>query len=146
MKLIETDFFYPVEADRLWSLATSYDALARVMKGIVAFDGLPEGHVQTGQKLDVGVSLFGVLPNQPYRMEILKCDGETMIMQSQEIGAGVKSWHHRMQVVPTENGSRLRDHVEIDAGWATPVFALWARYLYNARHKPRLRLLESGAF
>ena len=34
------------------------------------------------------------------------------------------------------------DRIEIDAGLMTPVFAAWARYLYRARHAPRVKLLQ----
>lgn len=146
MRTVRTDFFYPVAPERLWRLATSYDALGRVMAGLVEFDGLPEGRTRTGQEIHVQVSLFGRLPAQPYTMEVLECDDSRMILRSSERGAGVRSWNHRMKVAPAPGGSRLSDTIEIDAGLMTWAFALWARYLYTARHKPRLRLLEDGAY
>ena len=146
MKTVRTEFFYDVPPERLWRLATSYDALARVVEGLVTFEGLPEGRTRTGQKIHVRVSLFGLLPKQPYYMEVLECDDAGMILRSLEKGAGVRRWAHTMTVTPAPGGSRLADSIEIDAGMLTPVFALWAKYLYNARHKPRLRLLEEGSF
>lgn len=141
MKTIEIEHDYAVPADRLWALVTDYDALAEVMAGIVAFDGLPQGRTQTGQSFEVMVSLFGKLPQQPYQMEILACDDDAMVLRSSEKGAGVKSWRHCLTVTSTPKGCRLTDRIEIDAGWLTPVFALWAGFLYRARHKPRLRIL-----
>ncbi|MQQ10463.1 hypothetical protein GFB49_18520 [Epibacterium sp. SM1979] len=127
-------------------MATDYAALSEVMEGLVSFEGLPAGRTQTGQRLEVMVSLFGKLPAQPYRMEVLECDNQRMILRSSERGAGVKTWLHSLKVTKIETGSRLHDRIEIDAGMLTPVFALWARYLYRARHKPRLRLFESGRY
>lgn len=112
------------------------------MTGIASFKGLPTGRTKTGQTLNVMVSLFGKFPDQPYAMEILECDDDRMILRSSEHGAGVKSWRHTLTVTETESGSRLRDHIEIDAGLMTSVFALWAKYLYGARHKPRLAYLQ----
>ena len=132
---------YDVPAAQLWALVTDYKALVQVMEGIVSFEGLPEGRVETGQKIDVTVSLFGILPNQPYRMEVLECDNANMFFRSSETGAGVKSWHHTARVIETETGCRLIDEIDIDAGWRTPLFRVWARFLYTARHRPRLRLL-----
>ena len=132
---------YAAAPERLWALVTDYGALGEVMKGIAEFEGLPEGRTETGQKLDVMVSLFGRFPPQPYHMEVLECDDDRMILRSSEVGAGVKSWNHTLTVTPHAGGSRLTDRIEIDAGWLTPVFALWARHMYSARHKPRLRLL-----
>lgn len=146
MKTVHLTHDYPVSPERLWTLATDYGALARVMEGVVAFEGLPEGRVQEGQKIDVMVSLFGKLPKQPYHMEVVECDDSRMVLRSSEKGAGVKEWRHTMRVTPAPGGSRLTDTIEIEAGLLTGAFALWARYLYGARHKPRLRLLESGDF
>ncbi|GGX52283.1 hypothetical protein GCM10007385_21190 [Tateyamaria omphalii] len=146
MRVVTVENDYPVSAARLWALATDYSALSEVMRGLASFEGLPSGRTQTGQRLEVMVSLFGKLPAQPYRMDVLECDDQRMILRSSERGAGVKSWLHSLTVIETETGSRLHDHIEIDAGMMTPVFALWARYMYQARHKPRLRLLDSGRY
>ncbi|KAJ04716.1 SRPBCC family protein [Sulfitobacter mediterraneus] len=141
MKTVEIEHDYAVPAERLWALVTDYDALAVVMAGIVSFDGLPEGRTRTGQSFDLMVSLFGKLPPQPYHMEVVLCDDDAMVLRSSEKGAGVKSWEHCLTVTPTAQGSRLTDRIEIDAGWMTPIFARWAKFLYRARHKPRLRIL-----
>lgn len=146
MRIVTVQNDYPVSASRLWALATDYAALSEVMEGLVSFEGLPAGRTQTGQRLEVMVSLFGKLPAQPYRMEVLECDNQRMILRSSERGAVVKTWLHSLKVTKIETGSRLHDRIEIDAGMLTPVFALWARYLYRARHKPRLRLFESGRY
>lgn len=146
MKTVVVENDYPASAERLWALATDYAALGEVMEGIVHFEGLPPGRTQTGQKVDVMVSLFGRLPAQPYSMKVLECDDARRVLRSSEKGAGVKSWRHTLTVTETATGSRLRDVIEIDAGWLTPVFARWAKYLYGARHKPRLRLLREGRF
>ena len=142
MKTVLIENEYAVAPEKLWAIVTDYDALAEVMKGIAAFEGLPTGRTKTGQKLSVMVSMFGKLPNQPYFMEILECDNTSMILRSSERGAGVKSWLHTLTVTETAAGSRLTDHIEIDAGMLTTVFALWAKYLYGARHKPRQKLLQ----
>ncbi|GAA6178505.1 SRPBCC family protein [Sulfitobacter pacificus] len=138
--LVEND--YTVAPDRLWAVATDYDALAEIMQGIASFEGLPKGRAQTGQKMNVMVSLFGRFPKQPYYMEVLECDEAQMILRSSEKGAGVRSWRHTLTVTETAFGSRLTDHIEIDAGILTPFFAAWAKYLYSARHKPRQKFLH----
>ena len=116
------------------------------MRGLIAFEGLPEGRARTGQKFTVMVSLFGKFPPQPYSIEVLGCDDEARVLRSSERGAGVKSWHHTLSVEPTETGCCLTDRIDIDAGWLTPLFGLWAKYLYRKRHGPRLRLLMSNRF
>ena len=69
-----------------------------------------------------------------------------MRFRSNEQGAGVEIWRHEMTVIPEGPGCRLRDVIEIEAGWKTPLVTAWARHLYRSRHEPRLRLLEAGVF
>lgn len=147
MKTIHLTHSYAAPARAVWDIAIDYDCLAEVVEGLISFDGLPAGKVQAGQKADVMVSLFGKLPAQPYHMEVLEFDDGNMMLKSSEHGAGVKSWCHTLHVTSTEAGCQISDLIEIDAGWATPIFALWGRYLYRKRHGVRLRILERrGAF
>jgi len=141
VKRLRLQHDYPVAPETLWALVTDYVALAEVIRGIVHFEGLAVGRTDTGQRLEVRVSLFGKLPPQPYHIEVVHRDDVGRVLESSERGAGVRSWRHRLRVEPTAPGSRLTDEIEIDAGWLTPLFALRAGYLYRARHKPRLRLL-----
>lgn len=134
---------YPFPADRVWQVATDLDHLRRVTEGMLAFRDLPSGGIHAAQVLEVVVSLFGRLPYQPYRMTVEALDDAAMWFQSDEAGAGVTVWRHRLRVVPTETGSRIEEQIEIGAGLATPLFLLWARVMYRARHKPRLRLLDT---
>ena len=141
MRTVHVENEYDVPPEKLWAIVTDYDALAFVMKGMMSFEGLPKGRTHTGQKMTVMVSLFGKLPAQPYHMEVLECDDDAMILRSCEHGAGVKSWRHTLSVSKTATGCTLTDTIEIDAGALTFIFALWARFLYQKRHKPRLVLL-----
>ena len=142
MRTVKLEHNYSAPAAELWTIATDYDALNELMKGIASFEGLPSGRTKTGQKMSVLVSLFGILPKQSYFIEVLECDDVGMVLRSSERGAGVKSWHHTMTVTETATGCRLTDRIEIDAGVLTFAFAKWAQYLYSARHKPRQRMLK----
>jgi len=142
MKTVILEHEYAATAQEVWALATDLDALKQIMEGVVRFDGMPSGRVFQGQRINVLVSLFGKLPPQPYFMEVLECDNDAMVLRSVEKGAGVKSWRHRLSVESQGSGCRLRDVIEIDAGWMTWAFAIWARYLYRKRHEPRVRLLN----
>lgn len=134
MKTIHLTHHYPAPARAVWEIAIDFACLAEVMEGLITFEGLPDGRVQPGQKLEVMVSLFGRLPAQPYHMEVIDFDDAEMVLKSSERGAGVKSWQHTLRVTPTDTGCQMTDTIRIDAGWATPLFALWARYLYRKRH------------
>ncbi len=133
---------YPFSAEHVWAVATDLDHLQTVTRGLLEFRDLPSGQIHDGQHIKVQVSLFGKLPYQPYEMTVVTCDQATMSFQSEEVGAGVKSWRHVLTVVPTDTGSRIEEEITIDAGIATRVFATWARFLYRKRHMPRLRILE----
>lgn len=142
MRTIELTHHYAVPPERLWALVTDYNALAEVMRGLVRFDGLPPGRTRTGQRFEVQVRLFGRLPPQPYVMEVLQCDDIGRVLRSAEHGMGVDTWRHTLRVTEIPGGrSTLSETVEIDAGWRTPIFAAWARFMYGARHRPRLRML-----
>jgi len=65
---------YPVDADTLFALASDLDALDAVSKPFVVFDHLPSGPIRAGQVIDVDVSIFGLLPSQPYRMHVVECN------------------------------------------------------------------------
>jgi ligand-binding SRPBCC domain-containing protein len=146
LKTVYVENSYPYAAERVWALATDFASFTEVMDGIVTFEGLPEGRTTTGQKIAVKVSVFGKLPKQDYQMDVIECDDQAMLLRSSERGAGIRSWKHTLRVIPTDDGCTLTDTIEIDAGWKTAVFVLWARYVYNARHKPRLRILARGDF
>ena len=143
MKTVRLAHEYASNAKDVWRLATDLDALSKIMDGVISFEGLPSGRVYQGQKITVQVSLFGKLPSQPYFMEVLQCDDEAMVLRSFERGAGVKSWRHTLTVEPQQSGSRLVEVIDIDAGWMSWAFALWARFLYRKRHKPRVQMLAA---
>lgn len=146
MQVVELEHRYDASARRVWAMATDYDSLARVCRGLLSFRGLPEGRTEEGQRLKVKVSLFGVLPPQDYEMHVIQCDDETMLLRSEEFGSGVERWAHTLRVSGDEDSATLSDRIEIEAGWLTPIFSAWARVLYARRHAPRVAMLQAGAF
>lgn len=140
-KTLRFEHQYPVDPDRLFALVSDLDTLDAVSKPWVQFHHLPSGSVQTGQIIDVALSLFGVLPVRPYRMHVVLCDPEARRLRSEEDGMGVHKLTHEVEVRPTRDGSVLFDRIEIDAGWLTPIIATYAWIVYRWRHHIRLRLL-----
>lgn len=133
---------YNVPADTLWNITKNLDALVEMNSGMVKMEGVPSGDMYSGQQIHAQVSLFGMLPKQPYGITVLEVDDVNRLFRSTEQGSGVKSWNHLGRVEETAQGSRLIDEIDIDAGWKTPLVVAWANRLYRARHKPRLKLLE----
>lgn len=138
---IESSHDYACAPADLWALVTDFQALAEVCKPLIAFAGLPQGRCEQGMTATVDVRLFGILPPQPYAMKVIEQNDTEMWLRSYEQGAGVKSWRHKLRVTAQGPRSRLTDHIEIDAGFLTPLVAWWGRNLYAHRHKRRLRLL-----
>lgn len=141
MRTVHLSHIYAHPPYAVWAVATDLDCLKDAVRGLLTFKGMPSGAIEEGQVLDVTVSLFGVLPAQPYRMEILTCDAQKMCFVSREQGMGVEHWQHSLRIVPHADGAELIDEIEIEAGWRTPIIAAWARYMYRRRHKPRLVML-----
>lgn len=133
---------YAFPAQAVWQVATDLDHLKIVTEGLLAFRDLPSGRIAEGQTLDVQVSLLGLLPYQPYRMQVVHSDDEQMRFASEEQGVGVKVWRHRLHVVSTATGAQLHETIEIDAGWKTPLFVAWARFMYRRRHPRRVGILR----
>lgn len=143
MKTVTLEHFYPANPKDVWGLAIDLDAFHEIMDHMITFEGLPSGKIFKGQSIDVKTSLFGKLPKQPYHMEVVECDHDQMMFLSSERGSGVKKWQHRLTIVPHEDGALLTDRIEIEANikLLTPLFALWAKHMYEARHQPRLKIL-----
>lgn len=133
---------YPVDADQLFRLVTDLDTLEAVTKPWVRIDHLPSGQVREGQVIDVAMSVFGVLPMQPYRMRVVSLDAQARTMVSVEDGLGVNRLRHALSVTEDGDGAVLCDRIEIDAGWLTAPVMIWARITYRWRHHVRMRLLS----
>lgn len=141
MQVVEECHDYPVPPERLWALVTDLDNLEAMNTPLIKFTALPDGHLHTGLVIDTHVSVYGVLPAQPYRIEVLTCDDDAMLVETAESGSGVRNWNHTITVIPTTTGARLTDRIEIDAGFLTFAYVWWARKLYRHRDAPRRTLL-----
>ncbi|MDU9003479.1 hypothetical protein [Sedimentitalea todarodis] len=125
-------------------MAIDLDVLETVSRPWVQFDHLPSGPAQIGQRIDVALSLFGVLPAQPYSMHVVTCDTEARVLRSEEHGIGIARLVHELEVKPADTGAIQIDRVEIDAGWQTGMAALWVSTIYRWRHRILRRLIEAG--
>ncbi len=135
---------YAADPDRVFALATDLDTLEAVTRPWVQIHHLPSGPVRQGQVIDVGLSLFSLAPVRPYTIRIEACDATARRMRSVEEGVGVRRLVHDLEVCPDGDGARLIDRVEIEAGWMTPLAAVFARFIYRWRHHVRQKLLAGG--
>lgn len=143
-RTIRIESTYAASPDALWAFAKDFTQLAPVSEGSVEFRGLPTEPVVQGQVVDFEVKPFYARAFKPYRVTMLEVDDTARAFLSSEEGAGVKSWRHRLSVLPEGSGSRQIDVIEIDAGLMTPLVALLARRMYKKRAKARARLLATA--
>lgn len=132
---------YPVDPDLLFAMAIDLDVLDADCKPWVTFDHLPSGPVWTGQRLDVALSVLGVLPAQPFSMHVLLCDPEARLLRSEQRGVGIARMLHEVRVAPDGAGAVLIDEIDIEAGRMTGLAAACAGVIHRWRHRKRLRLL-----
>lgn len=132
---------YDASPDQVWRVATDLDSLREAVAGLIVYEGLPTGRIFEGQEIDVRFSLFGRLPWQDYHMKVVNMKEADRSFESAEHGGAVKSWRHRLRVDETPTGARLMESIEIDAGWMTPIYTAWARFMYRRRHAPRVAML-----
>ena len=142
MAYVVVDQLYDTCAPKLWTVATDYNLLSELMTGLVRFDGLPSEPMMEGQRLDIEVSLLGLLPKKPYRIDVIECEPEMMIMRTRENGHGIAMWDHTTAIVKNGEGARWIDVIEIEAGWLTWPATIWAKVIYTTRHRRRRRMLR----
>ena len=137
---------YDAPPDRVWASAVDLADLRAVCAGLVTFDDrVPRtGRIRQGDVFETAARLFGRLPAQEYRMEVAELSDEAMTFRSEESGAGVERWSHRLRVVPDGTGARLEEEITLEAGALTPLMALWARLLYGVRGRRRRALLAAS--
>lgn len=127
--------------DRLFAVATDWECLRESVRGLITYRNLPDDPLHQGQTVETAFSLFGIMPWQDWTMEVVAFDPSARHVASHEFGGPVRRWDHKMTAVATEEGARLVDEIEIDAGLMTPIYAAWGRFMYARRHEPRLKML-----
>ncbi len=141
-KPVKISHDYDAPPAAVWHVATDFACFAEAMKGVATFEGMPaEGSLKAGDVFDVKVRLFGWMPPMDYHMELVEWRAADHMFRSVESGGSIRRWEHVLTVTPLAGGARLTDQITIDAGFATPLMRLWARYVYTRRHAPRQRML-----
>jgi hypothetical protein len=133
---------YPASPQEVWRVASDWSSLVAASRGLLSYEGAPEGPLRPGQTVVLSLSFLGLFPPKPWTITIEQLDRDSMTMFSVEHGPPVRRWEHWMEVGPAPGGgARLSDRIEIDAGTMTPLYAIFARALYASRHPRRRRML-----
>ncbi|MEL7480423.1 MAG: SRPBCC family protein [Pseudomonadota bacterium] len=129
---------YPVSAEILWADILDPAALAASMEGALTYEGLPSEPVFEGQVINVTIKRWGWWPMGKWTMKVVERDDEAYVLRSEEWGGPVKCYRHRLDVTPTGPEScQYTDHLDLDAGWLTPVvFPMFCK-MYERRHEIR---------
>ncbi|MBK9648959.1 MAG: hypothetical protein IPO67_28070 [Deltaproteobacteria bacterium] len=141
-------------ADQVWRWVQRPALLNWVAAPLVKFrpiqpTTLPD--VWADGEVRVSMLLFGVLPMGSQVIRVHReeeQDGEQSARSLVDMGEGdlVKTWHHRIRVVPERAGTtHYTDSVVVEAGPLTLFVWMFAQVFYRHRQR-RLRALARGGF
>ncbi|WP_137937235.1 hypothetical protein [Chitinivorax sp. B] len=98
----------------------------------------------------VALRLFGVLPigQQVIDMSAMNyttpSGKQAYVLRDNGHSRLIRRWDHRIMLIESTAGTRYTDHVEIDAGWMTPIIWLFANWFYAHRQRRWLKLVRNG--
>ncbi|WP_051515742.1 SRPBCC family protein [Candidatus Blastococcus massiliensis] len=139
MPTIERSTTLRAPAPVVWNaLVADSGAFRFVTRGLIRYPaaaGWAE-RIRPGQRLSGLLWLFGVLPISRHTLEVVAVDEDDHRLVTSEGGGPVRTWRHTISVTPAgDRGCRYTDHLEIDAGAATPVVVAFARGFYAVRQR-----------
>jgi hypothetical protein len=124
----------PIAAERACQLAQRPALLSHVLwpwVTVATGTPLPEA-VAEGEEISIGLRFLGFLPGWTHTLRIERLGSREIV--SREHGGPVTTWDHKLTFEPTSPTScRYTDAVEVRAGPATPVVALFAHLIYRYR-------------
>lgn len=129
----------PCEADDAWDALRTSRLLQEVAHPLATIEGMPGTPLPdvwpVGETIECRSALFGLIPTGTRALQFERIDHAAREIQTRESDALVSRWDHLMRVTPERRGwCRLRDEVEIEAGWLTFVVWLLAEGFYRHRH------------
>jgi ligand-binding SRPBCC domain-containing protein len=131
------------DAQNLWDINCNWQYFEKFTQDYVRFKNLPNGNMFKGQNINIEVSMFGITPFKPWQINFIEFDPNNYYFETLENGAGIKKWHHISRIIDTKNGVVLIDEIEIDAGFASWLFAIWALIYYSGRKNPRQKIIDN---
>ena len=133
---------YAVSAQTLWEDLLDPNALAESMKGAITYVGLPTEPVDQGEAFTVKLKRWGWFPMGSWTMKVVERDDESFVLRSEEHGGLVRLYKHRLSIEPTgPNSCRYTDHIDLDAGFLTPLIFPTFKKMYLRRHQARKQRL-----
>lgn len=130
----------PCSAENAWSAVQTSVLLCEVAFPVIVFravagERFPE-RWSPGLTVQCRPYLFAIVPLPIRTLRFERVDDEQQAIQTREWDLLVRRWDHLIRVRPeTEGICRYSDEIEIEAGWRTPIVALFAKLFY--RHRQR---------
>ena len=146
MQIVERSTLLAASADAIWAAVKTPSAFRFVTRGLLVMPVIRSrsGEWREGETVVGWVFLFGFLPFSRHHLHIARIDDSTRTLSSREFGGLIAMWNHDIEVVPVDSMTcRYRDRIEIEAGFLTPVIAVYARWFYRMRQR-RWRALARG--
>lgn len=146
MQIVERSTLLAASADAVWAAVKTPSAFRFVTRRLLVMPVIRSrsGEWREGETVVGWVFLFGFLPFSRHHLHIARIDDSTRTLSSREFGGLIAMWNHDIEVVPVDSAtSRYTDRIEIEAGFMTPVIALYARWFYRMRQR-RWKALSRG--
>jgi hypothetical protein len=137
---VHVECVLPCPAEKAWDVVQRPALLLEVVRpllGLAPVDAprFPERWVE-GSTVRCRSYLFGLIPFGVRTIFLERIDPAAGEIQTREHDRSIRRWDHLIRVRPAGEGrTRYSDEVVIEAGWATFLVWLFARWLY--RHRQR---------
>lgn len=95
---IETDL--PSSAEKVWEALLRRDTFLYITRGMLGFrrsERWPDVFHQ-GMEIETRLAFWHVIPGWKHVMHMVKVDGESLELASEEGGGPVRKWNHRIRL------------------------------------------------
>jgi ligand-binding SRPBCC domain-containing protein len=134
--------------DSVWEFQSHISGLTTVTPRLLGLrvrelrdpDGEPlptDGTLAVGAEIDLAVRPGGLLPGPGWTSRIVERShtGDRAHFVDEMVDGSVRHWRHTHRFEATDEGTRVIDEIEFDAGLLTPVVAAGLRVAFADRHR-----------
>ncbi|KPQ13865.1 MAG: hypothetical protein HLUCCO18_16675 [Rhodobacteraceae bacterium HLUCCO18] len=148
MRKVTCTTILPAPAEKVWSLVQRPETLLFVSRPILTVTPVHGPFPEIWREGDYEVSLrfLGILPIGRQHVVIVHQPGGQGLYRIRDAGHGgiATTWDHLITIEAMGEKTRYTDEVTLDAGWLTPLVALFARGFYAHRQRRWRTLLSRG--
>lgn len=120
--------------DEAWARAIAARELIRCSRPLVNIEfSRPVDRFEAGARYEAKVSFLGITISDRYQMHFLELDEANRTFLTDEAGGAIKSWRHRLRILPTPTGCLFVDEITVKAPWH--LRAMTKLYYRYRRHR-----------